>query len=138
MIKSLKEISWQVSEKEYRQDPALSYSLLAKYEREGFNSLPHLFDKISTPSLTFGSAVDSLITGGKAEFEDRFIAAEFPSIPESIVVIVKDLFNMYNKSYTTINEIPNNIIIEYAAKYAFQLNYRPETKIGRASCRERV
>ena len=97
MIKSLQEISWQVSENEYRQDPALSYSLLAKYEREGFNSLPHLFDKISTPSLTFGSAVDSLITGGKADFEDRFIVAEFPSISESIIVIVRDLFNMYNK-----------------------------------------
>ena len=128
MIKSLKEISWQVSEEEYRQDPALSYSLLAKYEREGFNSLPHLFDKISTPSLTFGSAVDSLITGGKAEFEDRFIVAEFPPISDSIIVIVKDLFNVYNKSYITINEIPDNIIIECAAKYAFQPNYRPETR----------
>ena len=30
--KSLKDISWQVSEEEYRQDPALSYSTLAKYE----------------------------------------------------------------------------------------------------------
>ena len=48
--KSLKDLSWQVSEEEYRADPALSYSTLAKYEREGFNNLDRLFDKIDTPS----------------------------------------------------------------------------------------
>ena len=43
-MKSLKDISWQVTEEEYRQDKALSYSTLAKYERGGFKSLKSLFD----------------------------------------------------------------------------------------------
>ena len=89
MIKSLKEISWDVSEDTYRKDPALSYSTLAKFEREGFNKLDSLFDHIDTPSLTFGSAVDSIITGGEEEFNARFMVAEFPSIPDSIISIVK-------------------------------------------------
>ena len=66
-MKELKDISWNVTEEEYRADPALSYSTLAKYERGGFNSIPTLFDKVESPSLTLGSAVDSLITGGEEE-----------------------------------------------------------------------
>ena len=77
--KSLKDISWLVTEDVYRADSALSYSTLARYEREGFNNLDKLFDKLETPSLTFGSAVDSIITGGQEEFNERFIVAEFPS-----------------------------------------------------------
>lgn len=49
--KSLRDISWQVDEPTYRADPALSYSTLARYEREGFNNLDKLFDRIETPSL---------------------------------------------------------------------------------------
>lgn len=66
-MKSLKEISWDVDEATYRADPALSYSTIARYEREGFNNLDKLFDKLDTPSLTFGRAVDSIITGGQPE-----------------------------------------------------------------------
>ena len=63
--KSLKDISWQVPEETYREDPALSYSALATYERGGFNCLESLYDRKETPSLTFGSAVDAIITGGE-------------------------------------------------------------------------
>ena len=70
--KELSSISWQVPESTYRADPALSYSTLAKYEREGFDKLDKLFEHISTPSLTEGSAVDAIITGGEKEFNDNF------------------------------------------------------------------
>ena len=75
-MRSLKDISWNISEEDYRKDPALSYSTLARFNREGFNNLNKLFDKIETPSLTFGSAVDSIITGGMEEFNERFIVAD--------------------------------------------------------------
>ena len=61
-MKSLKEISWQCTEEKYRKDPAISYSTLARFDREGFNNLGHLYDKVESPSLTFGSVVDTLIT----------------------------------------------------------------------------
>ena len=42
-LKDLKRISWVCSEEEYRADPAYSYSILAKYNREGFNKLDSSF-----------------------------------------------------------------------------------------------
>ncbi len=111
MKKSLYDISWQVSEEEYRADKALSYSTLARYEREGFNNIDKLFDRIETPSLTFGSCVDSIITGGQNEFDERFMVAEFPSIPDSIVKIIKSLYKQYAGTYRSLLNIPDNSII---------------------------
>lgn len=128
-MKSFKEISWLVTEEEYRQDPALSYSTLAKFDREGFNSLNKLFDKIDTPSLTFGSAVDSIITGGMQEFEDRFMVADFPDIPDSIVTIVKALHKAYSDKFRSIDLVCESDIIAMTEFYKYQLNWKPETRV---------
>lgn len=113
MRKSLKDISWDVTEEVYREDPALSYSTLARYEREGFNNLSKLFDRIETSSLTFGSAVDSIITGGQEEFDDRFIVVDLPTdISDSLITVAKTLFNRYNESYSSLLDIPEDIIAE--------------------------
>ena len=90
--KSLKSISWDVPEDIYRQDDALSYSTLAKYERSGFNGLATLFDRVESPSLTFGSMVDEMITGSMESFNERFLVAEYPQTPDSIIQIVKKVF----------------------------------------------
>lgn len=127
-MKSLRDISWQVSEEEYRADPALSYSTLARYEREGFNNLDKLFDRIETPSLTFGSAVDSIITGGQEEFDERFMVAEFPSIPDSIVKIIKSLYKQYAGTYRSLLNIPDNSIIRETEAQNYQMNWKPETR----------
>ena len=128
--KSLKDISWNVTEEEYRKDPALSYSTLARYEREGFNNLDKLFERIETPSLTFGSAVDSIITGGQEEFDERFIVAEFPATPDSVIKIVKSLFNQFGKTgiYRALDDIPDSIVISETVVQNYQLNWRPETR----------
>lgn len=126
--KSLKDISWDVSEETYRADPALSYSTLARYEREGFNNLDKLFDRVETPSLTFGSAVDSIITGGQKEFDERFMVAEFPSIPDSITKIVKSLFSQYGDSYRSLITIPDDAIIKETECQSYQMNWKPETR----------
>lgn len=126
--KSLYDISWQVTEKEYRENKALSYSTLAKFKRLGFNELNHLFDKIESPSLTFGSAVDSIITGGKEEFDERFLVAKFPSVRDSIVAIVKGLFANFKDNFSNIKDIPDDVVINYAAQYNFQNNWKPETR----------
>ena len=43
--KSLYDLSWQVSEEEYRADPAYSYSTIARFNREGFDNLDKWYDK---------------------------------------------------------------------------------------------
>ena len=44
--KSLYDLSWKVSEEEYRADPAYSYSTIARFNREGFDNLDKLYDKV--------------------------------------------------------------------------------------------
>lgn len=127
-MKSFKDISLDITEEEYRADPALSYSLLAKYERGRFNSIPTLFDKVESPSLTLGSAVDSIITGGTEEFESRFFVADFPEISDTIVSIIKCLFDKYKTTYTSLNKIPNEYIVEATEQYQYYPNWRPETR----------
>lgn len=126
--KSLRSISWDVSENGYRANSALSYSILARYEREGFNNLDKLFDKLETPSLVFGSAVDSIITGGQEEFNERFMVAELPSIPDSITKMVKSLFSQYRDSYRSLITIPNDAIIKETEYQSYQMNWKPETR----------
>lgn len=128
MIKELKDIAWNISEEDYRKDPALSYSTLARYEREGFNNLEHLFDKLETPSLTFGSAVDAIITGGQEEFDKGFMVAEFPSTPDSITKMVKSLFSQYGDSYRSLITIPDDAIIKETEYQSYQMNWKPETR----------
>lgn len=126
--KSLYDISWKVDEPTYRADPALSYSTLAKYEREGFNNLEHLFDKLDTPSLTFGSAVDALITGGQEEFDKGFMVAEFPLVPDSIIKIVRDIFREFGATHRTLDGIPDEEVIHRASTFNYQPNWKPETR----------
>ena len=127
-MKKLSEISWNVPESVYREDPALSYSTLSRFDREGFNKLDSLFDKIETPSLTFGSAVDSIITGGQEEFEDRFFVADFPDTPDSIIQIVKALFNEFSDTHRILESIPNEEVIGFASRFNYQKNWKPETR----------
>lgn len=127
-MKSLKEISWQVTEPEYRADDALSYSTLAKFAREGFDMLGSLFDKVETPSLTFGSAVDALITGGQEEFDKNFFVANFPTIKDSVEKVVKSLFASYGTTCRTINDIKEADVITATEVNGFQLNWKPETR----------
>lgn len=127
-MKTLYDISWTVDEPTYREDPALSYSTLSKYERVGFNNLDHLFDKIETPSLIFGSAVDSIITGGEEEFNSRFMVADFPATPDSIIPIVKSLFSEFQTNHKALKDIPDIEIIGYASRFNYQNNWKPETR----------
>lgn len=126
--KSLYDISWQVDEPTYRKDEALSYSTLARFKREGFNKLDSLFEQVSTPSLTFGSAVDAIITGGREEFNRNFLVAEFPSVKPNIIEMVKELYKNWGSAFLELKDIPNPTIIQLSEEMKFQLNWKPETR----------
>ena len=125
---SLYDISWQVDEATYRADKSLSYSTIARFHREGFDGLGKLFDKIESPSLLFGSLVDILITGTQQEFDDNFIVAEFPDLPDSQINIVKTLFDRHSNSYTTLEDIPQDVLISITTELEFQKGWKPETR----------
>lgn len=127
---SFKDISWQVTEKEYRADPALSYSTIARYEREGFNNLSKLFDKIESPSLTFGSCVDSIITGGEEEFNERFMIAQIDNLPsDTLVIITKRLFNAFKDIYHNLIDIPEAAILNTIEDIQWNNHWLPKTRV---------
>lgn len=138
-MKSLKDISWNVTEEEYRADEALSYSTLARFDREGFNNLDKLFDKIETPSLTFGSAVDSIITGGIDEFNERFIVLTFPPISDALKQISTLLFSRYNLVHRSLDTMSDEDLSQVGAECNFYANdkYRNyRVKLIREGCNE--
>ena len=91
-MKELKDISWNVPEEEYRADSALSYSTLSRFEREGFDGLNKLFEKTETPSLIFGSMVDTLLTGSVEEFNERFVLVQDFGLSDTLRQITKNLY----------------------------------------------
>ena len=119
MYPNLYDISWKVDEPTYRADSALSQSNISKFVREGFDKLETLFDKVETPSLVFGSAVDAIITGGQEEFDKQFMVAEFPSISDNLQTIAKILFDRYSDTYRSISDIDDEIL----AKVGEECNY---------------
>ena len=126
--KSLKDISWLVEENEYRTDPAYSYSTIAKFDREGFEKLDSLFDKVESPSLLFGSCVDTLLTDGQDAFDKLFFVADFPEIQDNVKKIVESLFDLYSDKYEDLNLIPDKYIIPITETYEYQKNWKPETR----------
>ena len=128
MRKSLKDISWQVDEPTYRQDPALSYSILAKFEREGFEHLDTLFDKVESPSLLFGSMVDCLLTDGEKAFNEQYYVSDIPSMKPSVEPVVKKIYEIFHNSYTNINDILDSQLMPIISEFGYQPNWRNETR----------
>ena len=128
MRKSLKDISWQVDEETYRADEAYSYSTIAKFHREGFEKLSSLYDKVDSPSLLFGSMVDTLLTDGQEAFDNRFMVAIFPELKDSEIAVIKSIFTITNGLYTW-DKVSNDTIIQAIDECKFQPNWRPETRL---------
>ena len=125
---SLYDISWQVSEKDYRKGEGISYSTISRFNREGFDGLHKLFEPIEGAHLVFGSMVDTILTGTKQEFEDNYVIAEFPKVADSQLGVIKYLFNNHAEQCSTLTTIPDSKIIEATEILKFQTNWKPETR----------
>lgn len=128
--KSLKEISWDVTEPEYREDPALSYSTIARFHREGFSNLDHLFDKTSSPSLLFGSVVDCILTDGEDAFNERFYVSYCQDVTDTIGNIVKEAFRLYGDSADSLDSIKDADLLECINSFNYQPRWREDTRIS--------
>lgn len=118
ITKELNQIALNISEPEYRQRPELSYSTLSRYETLGFNGLDHLFDKLDTPSLTFGGCVDALLTGGIDEFNDHYVVVNI-NLSDSGIDICKKLYALYGNSCSTFWDIPQDVVSQVAKDTGF-------------------
>ena len=125
---TIDKISWNVSEEEYRNNESLSYSTISSYSKLGFKGIEKLFDKIESPSLTFGSCVDSLITGGEDEFNGKFSVLDLPKLSQTLIDITKSL---PLEGYENINEVPDNMILSIANDNQYQQNWNDQTRINK-------
>lgn len=121
-MKSIKDIAWNVTEPEYRADPAISYSALSRFEREGWRKMSSLYDKIETPSLQFGSAVDTMLTDGQEAFNEQFVVCEFPSLSDSLISITKELHRRFKDTYRKVSSIPDAAIDSVALMNNYYTN----------------
>lgn len=122
MEKSIRELAWNITEEEYRADPAISYSTLSRFEREGWRKLSTLFTKIDTPSLTFGSVVDTLLTDGTEAFNEKFIVCDFPPLSDSLVSITKELHKRFSSEHSKLSTIDGKYIDEVALSNNYYSN----------------
>lgn len=132
------DISWKVTEPEYRADPALSYSTLSRFESNGkFRAIPTLEEKISTPSLTFGSVVDALVTGGYGEFEELFLVADMPELSEALEGIARALYAQFGDSFM-FDDIPDEALAKVGEEcnyYAGSKYYNYRIKLIKENCK---
>lgn len=117
IIKELSDIALPITEPEYRQMPELSYSTLSSYERVGYDGLDHLFDKVESPSLTLGSVVDTIITGGEDEFNANYKVVDI-ILTDSGKDICKNLIEKY-PDYEYFEDIPEDIVSNVAKETGF-------------------
>lgn len=126
-MKSFADIAWKVDETTYRNDPALSYSILSRYEREGFHNLATLFDKIDSPSLLFGSMVDCLMTDSKEAFDERFFVADLPDVSPSTAKVLYSIHQITGAS--TLDEVSEEHQLTILNDYAYHTNWRDKTRL---------
>ena len=137
--KSLYDISWKTDEKTYRADNAISYSTLSRFEREGWRKLSSLFDKIETPSLTFGQAVDTKLTDGDEAFNEKFIVGDFPPLSDTLISITKFLHKNFHENHRKLSMIDDAEISRTALIFNYYANPKYENfrvKSIKESCDE--
>lgn len=128
-MKSLKDISWQVDEPTYREDPAYSYSTISKFQKEGFEHLDTLFDRVDTPSLLFGSMVDTLVTDSEEEYNNKYFAAVFPEVNNDFKPLVQTIKEEKGDVITSLYQLSNETIVEYLDRFGiYQNNWKIQTK----------
>lgn len=125
--KKLSTLSLSITEKEYRDLPYLSYSKLAAYERGGFAAISKLDEKQESPSLTFGSMVDTLITEGHAVFDQKFAVVDATPAP-AIVTMVEYLLRE-NKDAQVLSDITDADLLLAANTLEFYPKFKEATRV---------
>lgn len=129
MIKSLSDLAWNVSESEYRASPAISYSTLSRFDREGFKKIPEIGDKMDTPSLRYGGLLDCILTDYDS-IDERFYFTDVKRPSETIARMVESLYVKEGKKYQDIKEIPTDTVIETLNSFNYYANYGEAKRIN--------
>ena len=79
--------------------------------------------KVESPSLTFGSAVDCLLTGTKQEFEDTFIISDIPKVEEGVLKVLDVLYNTAIDKTKPLYKVPDKEILDAVNSVNYQARW---------------
>lgn len=123
-MKSLKDYSLNLSEQEYHEYPAWSYSMIAKYARNGFSAIATLHEKMKpTPEMEFGSLFDSILTKGRKTLDD-YAVVDF-NVPETERKVLDALLAKFSVPF---QEISMNDFLGTADSVSYQMRLKPDTR----------
>lgn len=119
-----------ITEQEYRDLPYISYSKLSRFMSLGFEGLSKLDDKIESPSLTFGSMVDCMITE-PMEFKNRFYVGDIkePSEKLKTIAIVIREFEENCSFNNMLEDVPDELINEVGTNFEYDLRLKPASRV---------
>lgn len=124
---TFQEAGLNLSENEYREYPGLSYSVLQRYDREGYECLDSLFEPQSTPSLSFGSVVDCLMTQGEEAFHQQYRIMDMSLPSDTIANIIMYLHEGHVEKLLPL--VIDEDILLAADAYEYQKNWKDTTRI---------
>ena len=134
-MKSLKDYSLNITEKQYHALPAWSYSLIARYAREGFSSIASLHEPVEeTSSMRFGSLFDSFLTKGKQTLNDYFVTDV--SVPDAERKALEYISDRTDKPHAKINELSQDDLMAYCDECKYQPRWGYKARVDHLSAYE--
>lgn len=128
-MKSLKDYSLNLSDSDYHSFPAWSYSVIAKYAKDGFGALATLHEKSeSTPSMDFGSLFDSIMTKGKKTLEEYTVVDV--SVPDAEKKVLDTLATSYSCPFS---DISVDAVLSATEATGYYPRWKAETKYEHVS-----
>lgn len=130
-MKELKDIAWNVSEKEYRKDIAISYSTLSTYAKEGFKGVYAILSgrKLDTGSLRHGSMVDTLLTDAD-NFDDLYKVMNYQKPTDMMRSIADAVWDKYKES--SLDKVPKKSLLDIINSKGFGgESWKSDTKINK-------
>lgn len=121
-----------ITESEYRQYPAFSYSLLSKFKKKGFAGLQSVFteETESTPSLLLGSIVDTLLTEGESAYNLKFCVGDSSTeVSDTTQKAVSMLYTQFGTTYSSIEEISHDHLERVLNEANYRMSWRLATRI---------
>lgn len=132
MRKKLSDIALNITEPEYRKMPELSYSMLSRFQSVGYD-ITKLEEKQESPSLRFGSQVDTLLTEKDAEksYREHYFVAQIPKLKQEHEERVKNLYKLCGTEHAVIADIPQENLNQFLMTTGFWADpkYKMETRL---------
>lgn len=129
MMKSIKELSLNISEPEYRKLGGFSYSLLAKFLRSQDPKVLVTPSHDESEALRFGSLVDCLMTEPEL-LEERFFITSMKTPPATIISM---MFHIYKKvpDAKSFSFVPTEVKLEALDLFEYGTSWNNSTRLDR-------